>query len=209
MRFEPETRRGSGWQETNRAHRSPAVDCAAMAEGESGAGRDRQPLEIAVQQARFVYGDLRAKLDAQLEAADRLDRKLGTSIGLSGAMITLFVAAIVAVYGATGSADFLADLAVMIAVTGSFFLANLVVTIYAYGFLSEWNDAPEAGELVRRGVEGGLVELIDWASEAVRSAISANQPALAAKHALTLISLVLAGSTAASVVISAIVASFA
>ena len=180
-----------------------------MADGESGAGRDGQPLEFAVQQARFVYGELRGKLDAQLEAADRLDRKLGTSIGLSGAMITLFVAAIVAVYGATGSADFLEDLSVMIAVTGSFFLANLVVTIYAYGFLSEWNDAPEAGELVRRGVEGGLVALIDWASETVRSAISANRPALAAKHALTLISLVLAGATAASVVISAIVASFA
>lgn len=180
-----------------------------MANEESGAGRDGQPLEFAVQQARFVYGELRGKLDAQLEAADRLDRKLGTSIGLSGAMITLFVAAIVAVYGATGSADFLEDLSVMIAVTGSFFLANLVVTIYAYGFLSEWNDAPEAGELVRRGVEGGLVALIDWASETVRSAISANRLALAAKHALTLISLVLAGATAASVVISAIVAAFA
>ena len=180
-----------------------------MADDELSARRDQQPLEIAAQQARFVYGELRAKLDAQLEAADRLDRKLGTSIGLSGAMITLFVAALVAVYGATGSADFLADLAVMIAVTGSFFLANLVITIYAYGFLSEWNDAPEAGELVRRGVAGGLVELIDWASETVRSATSANQPALVAKHALTLISLVLAGATAASVVISAIVASFA
>ena len=180
-----------------------------MTDDELSARRDQQPLEIAAQQARFVYGELRAKLDAQLEAADRLDRKLGTSIGLSGAMITLFVAALVAVYGATGSADFLADLAVMIAVTGSFFLANLVITIYAYGFLSEWNDAPEAGELVRRGVAGGLVELIDWASETVRSATSANQPALVAKHALTLISLVLAGATAASVVISAIVASFA
>lgn len=180
-----------------------------MADGELSARRDQQPLEIAAQQARFVYGELRVKLDAQLEAADRLDRKLGTSIGLSGAMITLFVAALVAVYGATGSADFLADLSVMIAVTGSFFLANLVITIYAYGFLSEWNDAPEAGELVRRGVAGGLVELIDWASETVRSATSANQPALVAKHALTLISLVLAGATAASVVISAIVASFA
>ena len=180
-----------------------------MADGESGVGRDEQPLEFTVQQARFVYGELRGKLDAQLEAADRLDRKLGTSIGLSGAMITLFVAAIVAVYGATGSADFLEDLSVMIAVTGSFFLANLVVTIYAYGFLSEWNDAPEAGELVRRGVAEGLVALIDWASETVRSAIAANRPALAAKHALTLISLVLAGATAASVVISAIVASFA
>ena len=180
-----------------------------MADGESGAGRDRQPLEIAVQQARFVYGDLRAKLDAQLEAADRLDRKLGTSIGLSGAMITLFVAAIVAVYGATGSADFLADLAVMIAVTGSFFLANLVVTIYAYVFLSDWSDAPETEELARRGVTNSLVELIDWASSTVREAIAANHGPLVAKRVLTAVSLVLAGATAASVVISAIVAAFA
>ena len=180
-----------------------------MADVEGGAGRDGQPIEIAVQQALFVYGDLRGKLDAQIDATDRLDRKLGTSIGLSGAMITLFVAALVAVYGATGSAEFLADLAVMIAVTGSIFLTNLVVTIYAYGFLSEWHEAPETNDLVQRGTTDGLVELIDWATEAVRAALAANQAALNAKYALTLISLVLAGATAASVVISAIVAAFA
>ena len=180
-----------------------------MADDELSAERDQQPLEIAVQQARFVYGELRAELSAQFEAADRLDRKLGTSIGLSGAMITLFVAALVAVYGATGSADFLADLAVMIAVTGSFFLANLVVTVYAYGFLSEWNDAPDPDELLRRGRTSDLLALIDWASDAVQGAIAANQVSLAAKRALTTLSLVLAGVTAASVVISAIVAAFA
>lgn len=180
-----------------------------MADGESGAGWDGQPLEIAIQQARFVYGELRTKLDAQLEAADQLDRKLGTSIGLSGAMITLFVAAIVAVYGATGSADFLADLSVMIAVTGSLFLANLVVTIYAYGFVAVWGSAPEADELVRRGMQNSLIELIDWATGAAREAIALNQRPLVAKRALTAVSLVLAGATAASVVTSAIVAAFA
>ncbi len=180
-----------------------------MDDGELGAGRDGQPIEIAVQQALFVYGDLRGKLDAQLEAADRLDRKLGTSIGLSGAMITLFVAAIVAVYGATGSAEFLADLAVMIAVTGSIFLANLVITIYAYAFLSNWSVAPETADLVRHGADDDLIHLIDWASSAVRSAIAANQAPLAGKRTLTTGSLVLAGATAASVVISAIVAAFA
>ena len=180
-----------------------------MADVAGGGGRDGQPIEIAVQQARFAYGELRGKLDAQLEAADRLDRKLGTSIGLSGAMITLFVAAIVAAYGATGSAEFLADLAVMIAVTGSFFLANLAVTIYAYAFLSNWNDAPEAGELADRAMASGLLVLVDWASDAVRDAIAANQALLTAKRALTAVSLVLAGATAASVVISAIVGAFA
>ena len=180
-----------------------------MADGESGVGRDGQPLEFAVQQARFVYGELRGKLDAQLEAADRLDRKLGTSIGLSGAMITLFVAAIVAVYGATGSADFLEDLSVMIAVTGSFFLANLVITIYAYGFVAVWGNAPATDELVRYGTEKSLIDLIDWATATVREAISLNQRPLVAKRALTAVSLVLAGATAASVVISAIVAAFA
>lgn len=180
-----------------------------MTDDELSAERDQQPLEIAVQQARFVYGELRAKLDAQLEAADRLDRKLGTSIGLSGAMITLFVAALVAVYGATGSADFLADLSVMIAVTGSLFLANLVVTIYCYAFLSDWSDAPETEELVRRGAANSLLVLLDWASGVVRDAIAANHGPLAAKRTLTALSLVLAGATAASVVISAIVAAFA
>ena len=180
-----------------------------MADDELSARRDQQPLEIAAQQARFVYGELRAKLDAQLEAADRLDRKLGTSIGLSGAMITLFVAALVAVYGATGSADFLADLSVMIAVTGLLFLANLVVTIYAYGFIAVWGSAPAMDELVRRGTQNGLIELIDWAIGAVREAIVLNQQPLVAKQALTAVSLVLAGATAASVVTSAIVAAFA
>ena len=180
-----------------------------MADDELSTERDQQPIEIAAQQARFVYGELRAKLDAQLEAADRLDRKLGTSIGLSGAMITLFVAALVAVYGATGSADFLADLSVMIAVTGSLFLANLVVTIYAYGFLAVWGNAPETDELVHRGMQNGLIDLIDWAADAVREVIGLNQWPLAAKQALTAVSLVLAGATAASVVISAIFAAFA
>ena len=35
-----------------------------MAEAEGTSGRDQQPIEIAAQQARFVYGELRAKLDA-------------------------------------------------------------------------------------------------------------------------------------------------
>ena len=180
-----------------------------MADVEGGAGRDGQGLEIAVQQALFVYGDLRGKLDAQLDAADRLDRKLGTSIGLSGAMITLFVAAIVAVYGATGSTEFLAELAVMIAVTGSIFLANLVVTIYAYAFLSNWSAAPDTADLVQHGTDDDLIRLIDWASIAVRTAIAANQAPLAGKRTLTIGSLVLAGATVASVVISAIVAAYA
>ena len=180
-----------------------------MASDGPSAGRDGQAVEIAVQQARFVYGELRAKLDAQLEAADRLDRKLGTSIGLSGAMITLFVAAIVAVYGATGSVEFLADLATMIAVAGSIFLADLVITVYAYAFLSNWSGSPDSEELMQRGTASDLIELIDWASDAVREAIAANQEQLAAKRALTVLSLVLAGATAASVVISAIVAAYA
>lgn len=180
-----------------------------MADVAGGGGRDGQPIEIAVQQARFAYGELRGKLDAQLEAADRLDRKLGTSIGLSGAMITLFVAAIVAAYGATGSAEFLADLAVMIAVTGSFFLANLAVTIYAYAFLSNWSDAPDSDELARRGAADGLIDLVNWASGATRNAIAANQAPLEGKRTLTAVSLVLAGATAASVVISALAAAFA
>lgn len=124
-------------------------------------------------------------------------------------MITLFVAATVAVYGATGSAEFLAELAVMIAVTGSIFLANLVVTIYAYAFLAVWSSAPETDDLVQRGKASKLLNLIDWACESVCRAMVTNQPLLATKRALTAMSLVLAGATVASVVISAIVAAFA
>ncbi len=188
---------------------SPAapVACAVMAANESGT--ERESLEIAIRHAEFVYTRLESRLQVQFALVDGFDRKLATSIGFSGAVVGLFVAAIVIGASLANSTAFIGTgLSAAIGVTAALFSANLLVVVWAYGYFATWADAPGTAHATGREDlhSQDYLDLLAQSAETVRRAIAANSRPLRIKGRLTAVSISLAGATGLSVAAATFIA---
>ena len=161
-----------------------------------------------IRRALHVRDHLQARLNLQFEQSDRLDRRLGTSLGFSGGLVALFGVSLLLAFNA-GSPGESVDTSFENGVFAAamLFLANALTAGCALAFLSNLSPGAEVGDFLDQEVLAeSEEELIWWEINAIRSAIERNRLLLRRKAGLVALSLALTAGTAATIAIPIAVA---
>lgn len=158
--------------------------------------------------ARPAYERMQRRMDLQFAEGDRLDRRLGASLGFSGGILTLFGAAILISLSSGGwGAEVGRMLTGGIITAAALFALNVLTAAATYGFFSDLIPGADIDDLAvaARG-ELSERELYLRMMDADHEAIRRNQALLRRKARLVLASLLLSTATTA---VSAAAASLA
>lgn len=157
----------------------------------------------SARRALHVRDYAQARLGLQFEQGDRLDRRLGTSLGFSGGLVALFGASLVVASdtGGTGEAARASLEAGMLA-AAVFFLANALTAGCALAFLSNLSPGAEVDTLLEaEAFVETEEELVWWEIDAIRSALERSRRLLRRKAAAVAASFALTVGTAAAIAI--------
>ena len=168
-----------------------------MAEQEAGEGE-------SLRRAQRVRDYVQARLDLQFEQSDRLDRRLGTSLGFSGGLVALFATGLVVAFNTSGANEAIwASFEIGVLAAALLFLAHALTAGCALAFLSDLSPGAEVDLLIETdSLAETEEELVWWEIDTIRSAIERNRRLLLRKGAAVAVSLALTVSTAAAIAIS-------
>lgn len=171
---------------------------------EEETGRDEE-----ARRALHVRDRVQARLDLQFEQSDRLDRRLGTSLGFSGGLVALFGVSLVITFNTGGAGEAIgSSFEVGVLAAALLFLANALAAGCALAFLSNLSPGAEVDSLLEAEFAAGTEEeLIWWEIGTIYGAIRENRGLLRWKAASVALSLALTAGTAASIAIPIAVAS--
>ena len=162
----------------------------------------------ATRRALHVRDYAQARLDLQFDQSDRLDRRLGTSLGFSGGLVALFGASLVIAFNTGGAGEAIgASFEIGVLAAAVLFLTNALAAGCALAFLSNLSPGAEVGALLETdSLAETEEELIWWEIGTIYTAIEQNRTLLRRKAASVALSLALTAGTAASIAIPIAVA---
>ena len=165
-----------------------------MAERETGGGEEAR-------RALHVRDRVQARLDLQFEQSDRLDRRLGTSLGFSGGLVALFGVSLVITFNTGGAGEAIgSSFEVGVLAAALLFLANALAAGCALAFWSNLSPGAEVDTFIEAEAfmetEG---ELVWWEIDAIRSALERNRRLLRLKATAVATSFALTIGTAAAI----------
>ena len=157
----------------------------------------------ATRRALHVRDYVQARLGLQFEQSDRLDRRLGTSLGFSGGLVALFgVSLVVASITGGVSEEIGAPFEIGVLAAALLFLANALAAGCALAFLSNLSPGAEVDSFLEaEAFVETEEELVWWEIDAIRSALERNRRLLRRKAATVAASFALTISTAAAIAI--------